>query len=545
MLSRYNTTRNIWRSQKRAFSASRNTLIDIKSHNSVYDTINHIDTQGETDADFKSAQPYFDIINHHASRLSNIEPTASSSSEVANKEYNDLYTLSLKLSNLLETTPDVPEEFKKDILNNLIEKFTKYNYAVSTLAFKQLLNKKENLSINSINELINHNPGRVNSSWELYNNFKPNGNHDQILITVLKKLLFGDAVEIKEGLEKVDADKFIKIFQIYQQINDKTIIDNEIFIKLVKDLIQLESTALITQMNIPSSIFEMIISNSDDYNLKNEDFLYFYESSINNGVSLSGNSLLKILMPISKLQLNPIIQSENLKKILENLNIQLTQLASLPEIVDEIREQIQELNLDDNSIIMFNLIKSAGFYSNNLQIAIKYFQNFQSKIPDGTQEQNDLKSIMSLIFVYDAINKEDYKMIQVAEALVPQSPLPAASNLASLILYQGWIGDSDKAFDIYNKSLDLYLKPLEEYEIERGMLVQSLAIVSLLGKEIGLAKLIKDKSLQNKLINETYEIKLSNLFKEYGEKIEQCKDDGAFRNSMKSIFLRSIIEYSP
>lgn len=541
MLARHLFTKNLSKIQRRTFISTRFSLIDVKSHNSVIDTINHIDSQGQTDPDFQTGQPYLDIINHHASRL---EDSKSDADKIDN-EYNDLYTLSLKLSKLLESTPDVPEEFKKNILNNLIEKFTKYNYAVSTLAFKKLLNNKDNLSHDSINQLITHNPGRVNSSWELYNNLKPEESHDEILLSLLKKLLFGDSVEIKEGLQKVDSDKIIKIFQVYQNIADKSIIDDKILIELIKDLIELDSTALITEMYIPSSIFDTLIENSEEYKLRNIDYLYFYESSINNGVSISGNSLIKSLIPISKLQLNPITESKDLKKILDSLNIQINHIVPLPDIVDEIREQIQELGFDDNITIMINLIKSAGFYSSDLQTAIKYFQHYQSKIPDGTIEQNNLKSIMSLVFVCNCINKDDTKMIEVAEALIPQTPLPAASNLASLILYHGWFGNSDKAFDIYNKSLDLYLKPLEDFQLERGMLVQALTIVSLLGKEIGLAKLIKEKSLENKLINETYEIKLSNLFKEYGDKIEEFKDDGSFRTAMKSIFLRSIIEFSP
>lgn len=530
------------KSQTRAFSLSRRALIDIKSHNSISDTINHIQTYGESDPDLKTGQPYLDIINHHASCLENKNALPE---DIIEKEYSDLYTLSLKLSKLLESTPDVPEEFKKNILNNLIEKFTKYNYAVSTLAFKKLLNNKENLSQDSIKQLITHNPGRVNSSWDVYESLKPEESHDEVLVALLKKLLYGDSVEIKEGLAKVNVDKLIKIFQVYEKIGDKDLIDETSLLELVKDMLKLECSALLTQMAIPSSIFERIISEPDNYDLKNIDYLYFYESSINNGVSLSGNALLKSLMPISKLQISSILESDNLKKVKDTLNINIVELAPLPDIVDEIREQIQELGLDDEASVMINLVKSAGFYSKDLSTAIKYFQHYQSKIPDGTLQQNDLKSTMSLVFVHNCINKDDTKMINVAEALVPQTPLPAASNLASLILFHGWFGDSDKAFDIYNKSLDLYLKPLEDYIPERNMLVQALATVSLLGKEVGLAKLIKEKSLENKLIDENCEIKLSNLFREYGDKIEETKDDGAFRESMKSIFLRTIVEFSP
>lgn len=543
MLGRHTVVRGFCQAQKRAFSLSRRALIDVNSHHSVSDTINHLQTQGESDPDLKNGHSYLDIINHHASRL---EKQSPESAEEADKEYNDLYTLSLQLSKLLESTPDVSEELKKNILNSLIEKFTKYNYAVSTLAFKKLLNDKQNLSQGSVSELICHNPGRVNSSWDVYESLKPEEPHDKILVAILKKLLYGDKVEIKEGLADVDVEKVIKIFQVYERIGNKDLIDEQSLLKLVTDLMKLDCSALITQMVIPSSIFEKIINDPENFDLKNVDYLHFYEASISNGVSLSGNALLKSLMPISKLQTSTVLESENLKKVKEKLGVSILQLAPLPDVVDEIREQIQELGLDDEAPVMIDLMKSAGFYSNDLPTAIKYFQHYQSKVPDGTVQQNDLKTTMSLVFVYSCVSSNDPKNVNVAEALVPQSPLPAANNLASLVLFHGWFGDSDKAFDIYNQSLDLYLKPLEEFVSERGMLVQALATVSLLGKEIGLAKLIKDKSLENKLIDETCEIKLSNLFKEYGDKLEECKDsDGAFRESMKKIFLRTIIDFSP
>lgn len=530
----------ITRSQVRGFSFTKNNLIDVKSHNSVRDTVNYLnDTTFDSDADLKKADTYYDIINHHASRL---ETTTDQS--IIDKEYDDLYTMSSKLLKLLESTPHVNEEFKKQILNALIEKFTKYNYAVSTLAFKKLLEDKDNLSHDSINQLIIHNPGRVNSTWDLYNTLKPERSHDEILVSTFKKLLTGDPVEIKEDLHAIDINKLIRICEIYENIGQKDLIDDSTLINFIKTLIKLECTQIITRMPVPSSIFEIFINDSEAYDLKNLDYLIFYEASINNGVSLSGNALLKSLIPISKLQLSNIVESDNLKKLKEKLNIQPIQLAPLPDVVDEIREQILELGLDDGINSKLDLIRSAGFYSKDLQTSIKYFQNYQSKIPDGTVAQNSIKSLMSLVFTYDCIDKEDSKMINVAEVLVPQTPLPAANNLAALILFHGFLGDSDKGFDIYNKALNLYLDPHDGVnEFNRGMLLQSLTLISLLTKEVGLAKLIKEKSLENNLLNETYEIKISNIFKEYGDLIEEFKDDDAkFKEAMKCIFLRTIRE---
>lgn len=542
MFSRTLIKRSFLGNQLRTFSSSKFTSLDLKSLNNVSDTIDHISNNGDSDTDLKSHKSYIDIIDHHASKLEN-----NTSHENLDKEYNDLYTLSLKLSQLLENTPDVPETSKKEILNRLIERFTKYNYAVSTLAFKKLLNDKNTLSHESINQLISHNPGRVHSSWDLYNSLKPNESHDTVLVSLFQKLILGDPVEIKEGLEKIDLEKLIKILNVYENIADKSLIDDQSLTILVKELINLDCTAIITQMCIPSSIIEsLILDNADDKNnIKNIDYLFFYEASINNGISLSGNALLNVFMPISKLQLSTLIESDNLKLLKEKLGINIPELAPLPEVVDEIREQIQELALDDTSEVMINLIKSAGFHSKDLPTAIKYFQHYQSKIPDGTLQQNDLKSAMSLVFVYDCIYKNDPKMVNVAEALVPQTPLPAANNLGSLIMFHAWFGDSDKAFDIYNQALDLFLKPHEGNESNRGILVQSLVTVSLLGKELGLANLIKEKSLENDLLDETYEIKLSNLFKEYGDKCEEYKDEVEFREAMKAIILRTIMEFSP
>lgn len=519
--------------QKRQFSCFHRLLIDQKRHSTIDDTLNHLEQTNDL-------SEVNDIINHHAQRLQNMP------ADIIEKEYMSIYNLALKLSKLLEATPEVSEEFKKEVLNSLIENFTKYNYAVSTLAFKKLLEDKRNLSLSAINEIIQHNPGRVSPTWNLYNSLKPEQSHDQVMLTTMKKLLQGDPVEVKEDLNKVDIEKLTRILEIYGNIGQKDIIDEPTYLELLKNIFRLHCGAFVTQMVLPSSVVEKVIASSEEFELENIDYLFLYESSINNGYSLSGYSLLKVFMPISKLQLSTIAESDNLKVLKEKLGFLPLELAPLPDVVDEIREQIQELELDDTIEVKLNLIKSAGFHSKDLATAIKYFQFYQTKIPDGTLQQNDLKSTMSLVFVYDGIYKDEMKMNDVAEALVPQTPLPYANNIAGLMLSYAWFGNGEKAIETYNKALNLFLKPMEGNEVNRGQLTQSLVIATLLEKDVGLARMIKERTTENKTIDETFEIKLSGILKEYGDIIEQYKDnDIEFRQEMKKIILRTLIDYSP
>ncbi|GMM28254.1 hypothetical protein DAMA08_009700 [Martiniozyma asiatica (nom. inval.)] len=479
-----------------------------------------------------------DLITHHHTRLNN-------NIDEAEKEYTNIYNLAASLTKALDTSPLVSLDDKREIMNLLIEKFAKYNYAASNLAFKTLGNNKENLTLHSAVELVTHNPGRVTSSHDLYKKLQPEDQvpHDLLIAATIKKLLFGDAVEIKEGLEKVNLEKLESIVSLFNKIGDKSQIDDETFTKFVNVLVDLECTRLITKIQVPSHILESVIMEQD---LKGSDYLYMFETSINNGTSLSGNSLLKILMPISSLQLKNVKESDNLKELRQKLNITFDELAPVSEITDEIREQIQELALDDSFKVRLDLIKSSGFHSKDIEKAIYFFQKYQSLIPEGTQEQYNLKSTISLVTVYDCINKDDDKLLRLAESLVPQSPVPAAQNLASFVLYHGWSGDSDKSLYVYNKSLDIYLEPREGNESNRGMLVYSLAAVSLLGKEIGLAQVVKKKSMENELINDEWEARLTNLLKDYGDIVEACaEDEGKFRKEMKTIFLNALITFSP
>ncbi|TID30858.1 hypothetical protein CANINC_000547 [Pichia inconspicua] len=533
MLSRQYLQTVLKATSRRCFSSFSKLSIDQNKHSNIHATINHLDQS-------KDLSEVNELLNHHSERLQKL------STDQVEKEYMNIYNLALKLAKLLENTPDVSEEFKKEVLNSLIEKFTRYNYAVATLAFKKLLEDKRNLSLDAVNEIIQHNPGRVNPTWNLYNSLKPEQSHDQIMLTTMKKLLKGDPVEIKENLNKVDIVKLTQILEIYGNISQKDLIDEQTYLELLKNVFSLHCGAVVTWMVLPSSVVEKVIEAGDDFKLENADYLFLYEASINNGYSLSGNSLLRSFMPISRLQLSSLNESENIKILKEKLGFEPLELAPLPDVVDEIREQIQELELDDNIEVKLNLIKSAGFHSKDLATAIKYFQLYQTKIPDGTLQQNDLKSTMSLVFVYDGIYKDESKMNDVAEALVPQTPLPYANNIAGLMLSYAWFGDGERAIETYNKALNLFLEPMSGNEVNRGQLTQSLIIATLLEKDVGLARMIKERNTENKTIDETYEIKLSSIFKEYGDIVEQCKDNETlFREKMKKIILRTLMEYAP
>lgn len=443
---------------------------------------------------------------------------------------------------------DLSAQHRTELLNMMARELTRHDYGVAQLALRNFNGDLSKLEEVAALELLKHNPGRVQSSYSMYNDFKKTLVSNHLAVQALEKLVLGDKAELMdcdEGSEwTIDLDKLVKIVDVYSEISAKHLVPMKIHLDIVRAISKLDVSPLIYHMKIPADVLNAAVLETDF--LKAQDYVYVYESCIDQGQSLSGYAIDKIFMPISGLLLYPPQPSENLTTLKAKVSLQVPELTPLKELVEELRGQIEELELDDNSKTQLNLLRSAAFHSQDITKAIYYFQRYQTRIPDGTLDQLSLKCIMSLGCVIECINSGSGTMLTLAETLVPQTPSPAAENMAALILYHGWVGDDERALHIYNNALDIYLKPKEGQERERGMLIAALVTTCLMQKDVGMAQFIKQKSLENQLINDEYEARITQIMKDYGDLIEEAgQNDGLFEQKMKQIIILQIVNLAP
>ncbi|GMF47281.1 unnamed protein product [[Candida] boidinii] len=75
--------------------------------------------------------------------------------------------------------------------------------------------------------------------------------------------------------------------------------------------------------------------------------------------------------------------------------------------------------------------------------------------------------------------------------------------------------------------MDMFIKPMEGNETNRGMLIQSLILTCLTGRDLQLAQFIKRKSQDHKLLDSAYDVKINEMFKRYGDIIDELEKSTA------------------
>ncbi|OWB56704.1 hypothetical protein B5S28_g2617 [[Candida] boidinii] len=469
-----------------------------------------------------------------------------------NVEASDtVYDISRNFIETIEKNENLANENRVELYNLIIENFAQYDYSVVNVLTKKIETLKGELSSVAISNIIKYNPGRVHSSWELFKNYESSVESvpelelkDKIYSEVLSKLVIGDKAEIQEGENKLDLSKITNCLYILSKISNKEEnIPSNVFEILLMKLVKDDMSLYIPIVNPSLESVKLVLSNdlkSESFKLSNIDKFYLWESIKSNPnieqLASSPEILLDILRSISKLEPfgNKILttKAETLAEQVE-LNLPVHDISNTSS---ELIELVTKLELDNDkaqpkvsSDFRKQILKSVGLYSDKFSLdeSLKFYSMYQTKEPNPSFELNDLQSITSMIILHDAVKRMDEKLLEVSEALVPQNPEVPAANLASLILYHGWFGNIDKSLDIYNKSMDMFIKPMEGNETNRGMLIQSLILTCLTGRDLQLAQFIKRKSQDHKLLDSEYDVKINEMFKRYGDIIDELEKSTA------------------
>lgn len=192
--------------------------------------------------------------NHHQSAL------AAVYSSILNDQ-NILHVDNLSLPKLIKLEPyqfvkalydlvkedNAGKEASTNLFNRCIEKLTRYDFAVATIGLKKLENLDANLTSNSMIELIKWNPGRVNTSWELFIKYgvSLNENRDSILLETLKKQLYFDKAVLEEGEKRLNSSDVAKCIYLIDAIRDKSVINESITSHFVEVIIEGKFTCIL------------------------------------------------------------------------------------------------------------------------------------------------------------------------------------------------------------------------------------------------------------------------------------------------------------
>ncbi|CAM9012691.1 unnamed protein product [Wickerhamomyces anomalus] len=110
-----------------------------------------------------------------------------------------------EIIDLAKNDSNVTNESRVQLHNFVLKNLVKYDYSLSVVHQSELSDLKGVVDLDSMVEIIKYNPGRVKSSWELFETTMSTIERDsseeyqELLSTVLSKLVHGDASEQEDG----------------------------------------------------------------------------------------------------------------------------------------------------------------------------------------------------------------------------------------------------------------------------------------------------------------------------------------------------------
>lgn len=473
------------------------------------------------------ADPCFKNFNINESLNDELEPYDLSASIIG------------KLSSL-HAAPSVRET----IHNRMIEALTKHDFSIGTIHTRELLKMGGQLSLESFVQIINSNPGRVQSSWELFlQHYHLVNSSPEALLTVLRKLLYFDPVDIEDGKKELDTRDLARCIFLMKLISSAGCLEqvpNDYWNIILEATIEGKASTLIPL------ITRNFMPSYDSFDETQELTSYqVFQLFHDGGKRLADENLPMFKRVLSVLGRNSCIKltpqenevKKELEKELENISKKLHTLIPATFPYEEVSSQsafenmLQTvLELDKNKISKCGVyevaLRSLGIYKGNLSSADKYFKEFMKVAPS---EVDNMQYELFLAFIHRGVQTRDEKLLQKAVLLVPQSSskyLELSVDRALIIAYS--IFDIEKALEYYNRSISSFGKAQLEgcSNSEAGLLTEALILAYLGKKDRDFAHVILEGAIGEGLFPSPYAIKsVKKTFAAYGDILDQDNSD--------------------
>ena len=447
----------------------------------------------------------------------------------SNIEIKNAYELSDSITKIINTVSD---EEASAIHNKLIEELSRFEYGISQIHAKKLLEMGKPLSNKSVLEIVRNNPGRVSTSWELLLKYGAalSSVPDELLVSALDNIL--NSINGKEKEERVhNLSSIAQIITLLNNIEDKKCVE-----KLVAVMLEADATCalplVLQQDDFPLEPFQQHI-----------DVLTYYQTYV-----LSQFCPFEYLKKDERLlyhtvevlgQEKAISLTEQEQEVADELSTHLANIANeipsywtIKTITSEASETateflklfecIQADALDQKNFeLAKKLLRIFGTFRDNTKISLELYHSYLLSYPKNA---TDLMFETFLALAYQGFRTSNKTLLKYAEVFIPQDigQTMLAKVFRALILVNSRF-DIDKSLNIYNDNIESLSKENDHgTNLSPSALVTEALILAYLSRnELDFARVIFDGCAREKTISGLTAIKrIKSYFALYGEAVE-------------------------
>lgn len=369
--------------------------------------------------------------------------------------------------------------------------------------------------------LVENNPGRVISLTDLAKKHSTGPVSRAIRQVLLKKLLYGENVEIRDGEFELTDSNVRKAIGILNEL--ESVEGNERELKaLVEFLETSESVVALSLLKLDGMAGWLC---KDHLSLKTERivFLQIARFVFETAPELLSKETLSKILAFSA-DYTEFEHSPKALKVLENLGMTKAEISESAKQIKALGENVLafvekgRLDLDKRDaeahLLRMQLIQTYGIDRDDIDTALRKFHTYQ------THEKFGIELVQSKLvqaFCYQAFKNADETSLKVAQALIIPEEIQV-KTICHLILAQGKF-DSEKSLDIYNAYISQVSNKLNANtgRSPAGLLTEAMMIASLYENDREFAQLLQEKGLEKLVVAQDESYALRKPLKVYGE----------------------------
>jgi hypothetical protein len=452
----------------------------------------------------------------------------------------------------LRTSPEVVESLfekvyqdsklqdheKAELHNTVLSKLLPYDSSLSSIHLRSLNNLGYQMSADALEQVILHNKGRVDSSWEIFSRWLTSMEGVEklelqpVLKKVLEKVVHGDPSEQEDGYQ-MNGESLGRAVWILKNLEQ---CDNEIHELVLQECLKAGEWSLVNVLGVHTLGDIAQLKPNDEQLLMMWSMLKDHAVSETDVVEYS-STLERLLIILSKMVSYEAPSTNETIKSLSNrfpaLSVE-TQAACLSTI-----EELMNLltSFLDSSIPCLKLrqtmLKCQGIYLSNFSKSLELYHQY---IVCDKSNVDLYMTTMVQIACYHAVLQDSMMYLTIAESLIPQ-PIPVKCLQAQILTKS--VFKVDDSLGIYNEYIGKVSKENNKSGYSQsGLLCESLILAFLTNEQREFAYVIRDGAIGNGLIaGETAQGRLKPYFRRYGE-ILGDEDSSA---DHKELFKREIL----